>query len=322
MATQPTEQQEVVLQYLKQHQVTENLNQVVNKLCRARVDDPWGYFVTEFKKLQPPVITKVFARQIFDSRGNPTIEVEVSTLQGSYRSAVPSGASTGVYEALELRDEGSEYHGKGVSKAIANVNNVIGPKLIGMDPRDQKKIDNFMVEDLDGSQNEWGWSKSKLGANAILGVSLAVCRAGAAAKDIPLYQHIAELSGNTDFVLPVPAFNIINGGSHAGNKLAMQEFMILPTEAKSFSQAVQIGTEVYHHLKSAIKDKYGQDAVNVGDEGGFAPNIGSNKDALDLIVQAIELAGHTGAVKIGMDVAASEFYTEMKVRSLPLSLHQ
>lgn len=313
MATQPTEQQEVVLQYLKNHQVTENLNQIVNKLCRARDEDPWGYLIKEFQKLQPSQITKVWARQIFDSRGSPTVEVEVTTLQGVFRAAVPSGASVGVYEALELRDGGAAYMGKGVSKAVANVNNVIGPRLIGMDPTDQKKIDTFMVEDLDGSKNEWGWSKSKLGANAILGVSLAVCRAGAAAKGVPLYQHIAELSGNTDLVLPTPAFNIINGGTHAGNKLAIQEFMILPIEAKSFSEALQIGAEVYHNLKEAIKEKYGADATSVGDEGGFAPNILNSKDALDLITQAIDAAGYTGRVKIAMDVAASEFYTDFKV---------
>jgi len=312
MATQPTEQQEVVLQYLKNHQITENLNQIVNKLCRAREDDPWGYLITEFQKLQVPQITKVYARQIFDSRGNPTVEVEISTLQGTYRASVPSGASTGVYEALELRDGGKDFMGKGVANAVKNINEVIGPKIISMDPREQRKIDTFMIEDLDGTKNEWGWSKSKLGANAILGVSLAVCRAGAAANNIPLYQHIAQLAGNTDLVMPVPAFNIINGGSHAGNKLAIQEFMVLPTGAGSFSEAMQMGSEVYHNLKAAIKEKYGLDATNVGDEGGFAPNIANNKEALDLITKAIETAGYTGKVEIGMDVAASEFYGDFK----------
>lgn len=217
-------------------------------------------------------ITGVRARQIFDSRGNPTIEVDVTTQQGQFRAAVPSGASTGIYEALELRDKDpNEYHGKGVLKAVDNVNKIIGPKIIGMDPRLQAKIDTYMVEVLDGSENEWGWSKSKLGANAILGVSLAVSRAGAAANRIPLYRHIANLAGNTEeaVVLPVPAFNIINGGSHAGNALAIQEFMLMPTGAKTFNEAMKIGTEIYHHLKIVIKGKYGQDAVNVGDEGGI-----------------------------------------------------
>jgi len=182
------------------------------------------------------------------------VEVDVTTQQGQFRACVPSGASTGIYEALELRDNDTKvHHGKGVDKAIENVNKHIGPKIVGMDPRQQAKIDKFMIEELDGSKNEWGWSKSKLGANAILGVSLAISRAGAAASDVPLYQHIANLAGNKTLVLPVPAFNVINGGSHAGNSLPMQEFMILPTGAKNFREAMRIGTEVYHHLKAVIK---------------------------------------------------------------------
>jgi enolase len=169
-----------------------------------------------------------------------------------------------------------------------------------------------MVEQLDESKSEWGWSKAKLGANAILGVSLAVCRAGAKAAGVPLYRHIANLAGNTDIVMPVPSFNIINGGSHAGNKLAMQEFMILPTGAASFSEALRIGSEIYHHLKKVIKTAYGQDATNVGDEGGFAPNISSNKEGLELVMSAIENAGYLNEVKVGMDVAASEFWLEEK----------
>lgn len=257
-----------------------------------------------------PSIRGVRARQIFDSRGNPTVEVDVITEQGTFRAAVPSGASTGVYEALELRDGGKAFMGKGVSKAVANVNTIIGPAILGRDPRKQQEIDKLMVQELDGSKNEWGWSKSKLGANAILGVSLAVCRAGAAAAGKPLYQHIADLAGNKKLMLPVPAFNIINGGSHAGNKLAMQEFMVLPTGASSFSEAMQMANEVYHNLAKVIKKKYGQDATNVGDEGGFAPNIQSNKEGLELVKQAIAQAGYTGKVEIGMDVAASEFYDE------------
>ncbi|AQL02254.1 Enolase 1 [Zea mays] len=248
-------------------------------------------------------ITWVKARQIFDSRGNPTVEVDVGLSDGSYaRGAVPSGASTGIYEALELRDGGSDYLGKGVLKAVSNVNNIIGPAIVGKDPTEQVEIDNFMVQQLDGTSNEWGWCKQKLGANAILAVSLAVCKAGA--------MHIANLAGNKTLVLPVPAFNVINGGSHAGNKLAMQEFMILPTGASSFKEAMKMGVEVYHNLKSIIKKKYGQDATNVGDEGGFAPNIQENKEGLELLKAAIEKAGYTGKVVIGMDVAASEFFGE------------
>eukprot|EP00899_Mesostigma_viride_P003393 jgi/Mesvir1/13054/Mv06040-RA.2 len=201
--------------------------------------------------------------------------------------------------------------GKGVSKAVDNLNKIIAPALVGKDPTKQKEIDDFMCKELDGTEN-----KGKLGANAILAVSLAVCKAGAGEKDVPLYKHIGDLAGNTKFTLPVPAFNIINGGSHAGNALAMQEFMILPVGAESFSEALRMGAEVYHHLKAVIKEKYGQDACNVGDEGGFAPNISNNKEGLDLVKTAIEKAGYTGKVKIGMDVAASEFMTEDKCYDL------
>ncbi|MED6185108.1 phosphopyruvate hydratase eno2 [Stylosanthes scabra] len=258
-------------------------------------------------------ITAIKARQIFDSRGNPTVEVDLTCSDGTFaRAAVPSGASTGIYEALELRDGGSDYLGKGVSKAVNNVNTIIAPALIGKDPTKQTEIDNLMVQQLDGTVNEWGWCKQKLGANAILAVSLAVCKAGAAVLKTPLYKHIANIAGNKNLVLPVPAFNVINGGSHAGNKLAMQEFMILPVGASSFKEAMKMGVEVYHNLKSVIKKKYGQDAVNVGDEGGFAPNIQENKEGLELLKTAIEKAGYTGKVVIGMDVAASEFYTKDK----------
>jgi len=250
-------------------------------------------------------VTRVFARSIFDSRGNPTVEVDLYTSKGLFRAAVPSGASTGVHEALEMRDgDKAKYHGKSVFNAVSNVNKEIAPELIksGLKVTDQVAIDEFMIK-LDGTPN-----KNKLGANAILGVSLAVCKAGAAELGIPLYKHIANLAGRSDVILPVPAFNVINGGSHAGNKLAMQEFMILPTGASSFTEAMRMGSEIYHHLKAVIKAKFGLDATAVGDEGGFAPNILNNKDALLLIEEAISKAGYTGKIEIGMDVAASEFY--------------
>lgn len=240
-------------------------------------------------------IKSIKARQIYDSRGNPTVEVDLTTELGLFRAAVPSGASTGVHEALELRDgDKANYHGKSVLKAVGHVNDTLGPELIkaNLDVVDQAAIDNFMLK-LDGTEN-----KSKFGANAILGVSLAVCKAGAAKKNVPLYKHIADLAKNTDIILPVPAFNVINGGSHAGNKLAMQEFMILPTGATSFTEAMKMGSEVYHHLKNVIKAKFGLDATSVGDEGGFAPNIQSNKEALCLITDAIAKAGYTGKVDI------------------------
>jgi len=254
-------------------------------------------------------IKTIKARQIFDSRGNPTVEVDLTTDNGLFRAAVPSGASTGIYEALELRDnDKTQYMGKSVFTAVNNINSEIGPKLIAknFDETNQKEIDDFMIQ-LDGDAN-----KKRLGANAILGVSLAVCKAGAAKKGVPLYQHIADLSGNKKIILPVPAFNVINGGSHAGNKLAMQEFMILPTGASSFTEAMKMGTEVYHNLKNVIKKDFGLDATAVGDEGGFAPNILNNKDALVLIRKAIDLAGYAGKIEIGMDVAASEFFKDGK----------
>ena len=202
------------------------------------------------------------------------------------------------------------YMGKSVLNAVKNLNTEISAALIGKDPREQKAIDDAMIA-LDGTPN-----KARLGANAILAASMAVCKAGAAEKGVPLYRHIADLAGNPKLVLPVPAFNIINGGSHAGNALAMQEFMVLPVGAETFTEAMRMGSEVYHNLKSIIKSKYGQDACNVGDEGGFAPNIASNAEGLSLVVDAIEKAGYTGKVKIGMDVAASEFYTEDKMYDL------
>merc|ERR1711936_94847 len=269
----------------------------VIEVCYYRNNITKNFFIMPIKK--------VFARQIYDSRGNPTVEVDLTTDRGIFRAAVPSGASTGIYEALELRDKDkSKWHGKGVTKAVANINNVLAPELVksGLDPVEQVKIDTLLLK-LDGTEN-----KNTLGANAILGVSMAVCKAGAAHKGVPLYRHIADLAGVKDVMMPVPALNIINGGSHAGNKLAMQEFMILPTGAASFSEAMKMGSEVYHHLKLLIKAKYGLDATAVGDEGGFAPNFQSNAEAIKLC----EDAGYTGKIKIGMDVAASEFFKDGK----------
>lgn len=241
------------------------------------------------------------AREVIDSRGNPTVEVDVMTDIGKFRASVPSGASTGIHEAVELRDGGKRYLGKGVLKACKNVNETISPALKGIDVTKQTEIDKMMIE-LDGTPN-----KSNLGANAILGVSLAISKAGAIAKGQHLFQHYAELAGNTDFTLPVPSFNVINGGSHAGNRLAFQEFMILPIGAESFEEAMAMGCETYHTLKNVIKAKYGQDACNVGDEGGFAPSIQSNFEGVDLLMEAIKQAGYEKEMKIGMDVAASEF---------------
>ncbi|KAG9025913.1 hypothetical protein FRB95_009639 [Tulasnella sp. JGI-2019a] len=255
-------------------------------------------------------ITKIHARQIFDSRGNPTVEVDLWTQKGRFRAAVPSGASTGIHEAVELRDGvKAEYVGKGVSRAVANVNDIIGPELIktGTTVTQQKEIDDFLIK-LDGSTN-----KGTLGANAILGVSMAVAEAGAGEKGVPLYQHLADLAGiKPPFTLPTPCFNVINGGSHAGNKLAFQEFMLCPTGATSFTEAMKIGTETYHTLKKVINAKYGIDATNVGDEGGFAPNVSGAEESLELLVEAIKKAGYEGKIHIALDVASSEFYKDGK----------
>ena len=208
-----------------------------------------------------------------------------------------------------MRDgDKSMYHGKSVFNAIKNINEIIGPKIVEaqVNPVDQSAVDKFMLE-LDGTEN-----KSKLGANAILGVSMAACKAAAAAKGVPLYRHIADLSGNAKVILPCPSFNVINGGSHAGNRLAMQEFMIMPTGATTFTEAMRMGSETYHHLKKVITAKYGQDAVAVGDEGGYAPPFQDNEEALVLIVEAIEKAGYTGKIDICMDSAASEFFKDGK----------
>lgn len=256
-------------------------------------------------------ITKLYSRYVYDSRGKPTVEVELTTEKGVFRAIVPSGATTGVHEALELRDnDKSRWMGKGVLKAVANVNDIIAPAItkVTLDVRDQKAVDKFLI-DLDGTEN-----KSKLGANAILGVSLAAARAGAAAKNVPLYYHLAEISGHSTskFVLPVPFFNVLNGGNHAGGSLAIQEFKVAPVGAKNFHEALEMGSEVYHHLKSLAMKKYGSSAGNVGDEGGVAPDIDTAEEALDLIVAAIKNAGHEGKVMIGLDSASSEFYKNGK----------
>jgi len=254
-------------------------------------------------------ITKIHARSIYDSRGNPTVEVDIVTETGLHRAIVPSGASTGQHEAIELRDgDKSKWAGKGVLKAVENVNKIIAPALIekNLDVKDQTAVDDFL-KSLDGTPN-----KAKLGANAILGVSLAVAKAAATEKQVPLYAHVADLAGTKKpYVLPVPFMNVLNGGSHAGGRLAFQEFMIVPSEAPTFTEAMRQGAEVYQILKGLAKKKYGQSAGNVGDEGGVAPDIQTPEEALDLITDAIEKAGYTGKIKIAMDVASSEFFSRM-----------
>ena len=247
------------------------------------------------------VIELVYAREVLDSRGNPTVEVEVALESGAVgRAIVPSGASTGAFEAVELRDgDKGRYIGKGVEKAVANVNEIIAPELEGMDAFDQPAIDALMIE-LDGTHN-----KGKLGANAILGVSMAVARAAAEELGLPLFQYIGGVNAKQ---LPVPMMNILNGGEHADNSVDVQEFMILPVGAKSFREGLRMGAEVFHALKKVLGEK--GLACGVGDEGGFAPNLGSNREALELIVEAISKAGYEPGkdVMLGLDVAATEMY--------------
>ncbi len=247
-------------------------------------------------------IRSIHARQILDSRGNPTLEVDLTLTDGSFgRAAVPSGASTGEYEAVELRDNNAAYLGKSVKTAVANVNHSIAPKLVGMDVLDIHNIDAAMLK-LDGTEN-----KSRLGANAILGVSLAAVHAGAQFQKVPLFEYLHQ---DSQFILPTPMMNILNGGSHADNNVDIQEFMIFPSGADSFSQALQIGAEIFHQLKSVLKSK-GLN-TNVGDEGGFAPDLNSNVEAIELLMQAVEKAGYkTGEeVAIALDVASSELFNK------------
>lgn len=255
-------------------------------------------------------IQSIIAREILDSRGNPTLEADVTLADGSFgRAAAPSGASTGSLEALELRDgDKNRYLGKGTQTAVQNVNTVIAESLIGQDAINQRAIDQIML-DLDGTDN-----KSKLGANSILAVSLAVSKAAANSKGVPLYQHYAELFGNDTYSMPVPQMNIINGGEHADNSIDFQEFMILPTGLPSFSEALRAGAEIFHSLKKVLHDQGLNTAV--GDEGGFAPNLESNEAAVVILVEAIEKAGYTPGkdIMIGLDVASTEFYVDGQYR--------
>jgi enolase len=247
-------------------------------------------------------VTKVWAREVLDSRGNPTVEAEIWTSSVKVTAIAPSGASTGTHEALELRDGGLRFAGKGVTKAVENVRNKIAPKLIGMDIRKLAMIDQAMI-DLDGTEN-----KSKLGGNAITAVSLAAAKAGAIVEGMELYEFLCMNSN----VLPVPCMNVINGGKHAGSNLKIQEFMIAPCGAKTFSDSLRTGVEVYHSLKAVLKKAYGPGAINVGDEGGFAPPLNTARESMDMLLQAIEAAGYKPGkdVFLAMDAAASEFFFE------------
>jgi enolase len=245
---------------------------------------------------------KIRSREILDSRGNPTVEADVFTNGGLSRASVPSGASTGKYEAFELRDGGRRYLGKGVLKAVSNVNDVIAKKIVGQDCTKQKEVDELMIE-LDGTLN-----KSNLGANAILAVSMAVCKAGALESNLPLYEYIAKLAGSRGETLPIPQMNVINGGMHAGIANDFQEHLIIPFGAKSFSDALRMCSETYHTLKKNLKERFGNSAIQVGDEGGFVPPLKSVDERLKFISEAIEELGYTKEFALAIDAAASEFY--------------
>lgn len=251
-----------------------------------------------------PEISKIKAREVLDSRGNPTVEVDIVTEDGVFRAMTPSGASAGQHEALELRDgDKSRFFGKGTLKAVENVNNIIAPKLVGLDPVAQETIDNVMLK-LDGTEN-----KNKFGANAILPVSMAITKAGAASKNLPLYQYIGELFGVIPHLLPVPMCNVINGGKHAGQENSIQEHMLMPTGTKSFSEGIRMVSESYHHLAKLLKNKLGAGGVLIGDEGGFAPaQITDVNERLDIMLKAVENAGYEGKMHIAMDPASSEFF--------------
>ncbi len=251
-------------------------------------------------------ILGVRAREILDSRGNPTVEAEIATKSGAFRAAAASGASTGSHEAVELRDGGRRFLGKGVLKAVENVNKLIAKKIIGISCVNQKAIDKAMIS-LDGTDN-----KARLGANATIAVSMAAARAGAFEAGMPLHKYIAKVYGNDKLTLPVPAFNIINGGRHAGTKLDIQEYMLIPKGAKSFSEAMQIGSEAYQVLKQKLSKEFGKQAINVGDEGGFVPQLNCIEEPFDYIIDAVNELGCWKKIGLGIDAAATTFYRNGK----------
>ncbi|CAH1423610.1 unnamed protein product [Lactuca virosa] len=291
-----------VQEYLDKHMLSRKIEDAVNAAVRAKTPDPVLFISNHMRKAVPSVITKVKARQILDCRGIPTVEVELYTNKGMFRASAPSGAPSGLYEAIELRDgDKGTYLGNGVTRAVRNVNEKISEAIVGMDPTLQNQIDQAMI-DLDKTEK-----KGELGGNAILAVSMAACKAGAAEKEVPLYKHIADLSGRGNHVLPVPSFTLISGGKHAANNLAIRDIMILPIGAKRFEEAMQMGSETYHHLKVVITEKYGAQGCNVGEDGGFSPNVSSFREGLDLVKEAINRTGYNGKIKIAIDVAATDF---------------
>ncbi|KAH0883567.1 hypothetical protein HID58_059663 [Brassica napus] len=297
-----------VQEYLDKHTLSRKIEDAVNAAVRAKTSDPVLFIANHMKKAVPSVITKVKARQILDSRGIPTVEVDLHTNKGVFRASVPSGDSSGTYEAIELRDgDKGMYLGNSVAKAVKNINDRISEALIGMDPKLQAQIDHAMI-DLDKTEK-----KNELGANAILAVSIAACKAGAAEKEVPLCKHLSDLSGRANMTLPVPAFTVLSGGNHASNHFAIQEIMILPVGASRFEEALQWGSETYHHLKAVVTEKNGNMGCNVGEDGGLTPDISSLKEGLELVKEAINRTGYGDKIKIAIDVAATNFCIEYPI---------
>ncbi|CAA6655088.1 unnamed protein product [Spirodela intermedia] len=291
-----------VQEYLDKHMLSRKIEDAVNAAVRSKAPDPVLYISNHMRRAVSSAITKIKARQILDSKGIPTVEVDMYTNKGMFRAAAPSGDLDKIYERSELRDgDKGKYLGNSVSKAVRNINEKIAEALIGMDPTLQSQIDHTIM-DLDKTE-----SKAELGVNAMLAVSMAACKAGAAEKEVLLCKHIADLSGQSGLILPVPAITVISGGKHAGNNLAAQEIMILPVGANTFEEAMQMGSETYYHLKAIILEKYGSIGCNVGEDGGLAPNITDFREALDLVKEAINRAGCNGRIKMAMDVAATNF---------------
>ncbi|KAG2541883.1 cytosolic enolase 3-like [Panicum virgatum] len=291
-----------VQEYLEKHLLSRKIEEAVNAAVRAKAPDPVLFIAGHMRRAAPAVITRVRARQILDGHGAPAVEVELHTNKAVHRA---SAAGAGAPEGAAADAAGDSGRRKILARAVADAVRVINDKvseaLVGMDPQQQAQIDQAIM-DLDKARH-----KAELGANAMLAVSIAACKAGAAEKEVPLYKHIADLVGKSTTTIPVPAITVINGGKHAGNGLPIQEIMILPVGAKNFEEAMQMGSETYHHLKDIILEKYGAESCNIGDHGGFAPNISSISEGLDLVIAAIERAGYNGRIKLAIDVAATDF---------------
>ncbi|KAL5219152.1 hypothetical protein ABZP36_019836 [Zizania latifolia] len=291
-----------VQEYLEKHLLSRKIEEAVNAAVRAKAPDPVLFISTHMRRAAPAVITSVRARQILDSRGEPAVEVALHTNKAVHRaSAAAADAPEGAAAASTRDAEKRKLLARTVADAVRVINDKVSEALVGMDPQQQAQIDQAII-DLDKAHH-----KAEIGMKAMLAVSIAACKAGAAEKEVPLYKHITDLVGKSTTTLPVPAITVINGGTHGGNRLPIQEIMILPVGAKSFEEAMQMGSETYHHLKDIILEKYGSDSCNIGDDGGFTPNISSISEGLDLVIAAIDRAGYNGRIKLAIDVAATDF---------------